>query len=552
MVKELARPALFFAHNARLQQALLFGKTCSRSDISATAGRPFTALSATRAREFNETLALAAKSAGGSSGLGSFGLLAAGGAGAGKMMYNKSRQFSSLATRSSSSSGSFARRMFSTSRQLLNSIASPATAAPVTDTTAAPRVKKVLTDRSVGVWLIGTSFLVFGIVVIGGLTRLTESGLSITEWKPVTGSIPPLTQQDWEAEFEKYRASPEFKLLNSNMTLDEFKFIFFMEWSHRLWGRMIGLVFVLPGAYFIARGRVSARVTKRIAAIAGLIGFQGFIGWWMVKSGLSDHFLADDGIDGKYKDSHPRVSQYRLATHLGLAFVVYLSMLWTGLEVLKENKWMKSPQEAVALASKLSNPALRKYKLLAAGLLALVFTTAMSGAFVAGLDAGLIYNDFPFMGEGLIPPTSEIFSTYYSRSRDDSDLIWRNMLENPATVQLEHRILATTSFCSIVAFHIYSTLLNKRGLLPRSVFKASHGVIGFVTLQVALGISTLWYLVPIPLAAAHQATSLALLTEVLILCIRLRKPRAEVLQLLQKRNAAAAAATPVKPQVLMP
>ncbi|KAK9359183.1 cytochrome oxidase assembly protein-domain-containing protein [Lipomyces starkeyi] len=394
------------------------------------------------------------------------------------------------------------------------------------------RPRRVITDKSVGYWLVGSAALVFGIVVLGGLTRLTESGLSITEWKPVTGSIPPLTLGDWEAQFEKYKESPEFKLLNSNMTLDEFKFIFFMEWAHRLWGRVIGLSFVLPGLYFILRKKTSPRVSRRIFGTALLIGFQGFIGWWMVKSGLSDHFLEDNIEEGKYKDNHPRVSQYRLATHLGLAFAVYLSMLWTGLEVLKENRWIKEPKQALRNISMLSNPVLKPYKYAAAGLLGLVFLTAMSGAFVAGLDAGLIYNEFPYMGEGFIPPKSELFSSFYARRKDDSDLIWRNMLENPVTVQLIHRIMATTSFVAIVGFHFLSNRLYRKNLIPRIIYRGSHGVVGFAVLQVTLGITTLLYLVPTPIAASHQAGSLALLTSVLVLCMRLRRPRGAIQALL--------------------
>ncbi|KAK9485427.1 cytochrome oxidase assembly protein-domain-containing protein [Lipomyces starkeyi] len=394
------------------------------------------------------------------------------------------------------------------------------------------RPRRVITDKSVGYWLVGSAALVFGIVVLGGLTRLTESGLSITEWKPVTGSIPPLTQGDWEAQFEKYKESPEFKLLNSNMTLDEFKFIFFMEWAHRLWGRVIGLSFVLPGLYFILRKKTSPRVSRRIFGTALLIGFQGFIGWWMVKSGLSDHFLEDNIEEGKYKNNHPRVSQYRLASHLGLAFAVYLSMLWTGLEVLKENRWIKEPKLALRNISMLSNPVLKPYKYAATGLLGLVFLTAMSGAFVAGLDAGLIYNEFPYMGEGFIPPKSELFSSFYARRKDDSDLIWRNMLENPVTVQLMHRIMATTSFVAIVGFHFLSNRLYRKNLIPRIIYRGSHGVVGFAVLQVTLGITTLLYLVPTPIAASHQAGSLALLTSVLVLCMRLRRPRGAIQALL--------------------
>lgn len=163
-------------------------------------------------------------------------------------------------------------------------------------------------SKWVGYWLIGTSGLVFGIVVLGGLTRLTESGLSITEWRPVTGTLPPMNQQEWEEEFEKYKESPEFKQLNSHIDLDEFKFIFFMEWIHRLWGRAIGAVILFPAVYFMATRKTSGRVNKRLVGLLALLGFQGFIGWWMVKSGLDQEQL-------EARKSKPTVSQYRLTTH---------------------------------------------------------------------------------------------------------------------------------------------------------------------------------------------------------------------------------------------
>ncbi|GME97774.1 unnamed protein product [[Candida] boidinii] len=178
--------------------------------------------------------------------------------------------------------------------------------------------------KGVAYLCIGTSILVFAIVILGGLTRLTESGLSITEWKPVTGALPPMTQEDWELEFAKYKESPEFKQLNSHINLDEFKFIYSMEWSHRLLGRFIGLVFVLPSLYFIARKKVSKKVAFRLLGVCSLIGFQGFLGWWMVYSGLDEKLLEE-------RRSKPTVSQYRLTAHLGAAFLVYCAMISTEL-----------------------------------------------------------------------------------------------------------------------------------------------------------------------------------------------------------------------------
>ncbi|KAI2472921.1 COX15-CtaA-domain-containing protein [Annulohypoxylon bovei var. microspora] len=386
-------------------------------------------------------------------------------------------------------------------------------------------------SRSAGYWLIGSAASVFGIVVFGGLTRLTESGLSITEWKPVTGSLPPLTQADWESEFEKYRASPEFHLLNSHMDLEEFKKIYFMEWTHRLWGRVIGLSFVLPSLYLIARRRVSARVAAHLVGISALIGFQGFIGWWMVKSGLKDDLFAPG--------SHPRVSQYRLATHLATAFVCYSWMLLVGLRILRTSRLLASPSSASTLLAALRNPALTPFRRSVWLLTALVSVTVLSGALVAGLDAGLIYNEFPKMGLGLAPPRSELFDRFYSRREDGSDLWWRNMLENPSLVQLDHRILATTTLCAVLALFAYSRTGRVAAALTPAARKGMLGVVHLVSLQVALGISTLIYMVPISLAAAHQAGSLALLTGVLVLGHRLRVPKS-TMTIVQKRIASAA------------
>jgi cytochrome c oxidase assembly protein subunit 15 len=368
----------------------------------------------------------------------------------------------------------------------------------------------------VGFWLLGSAASVFGIVVFGGLTRLTESGLSITEWKPLTGSLPPMSNADWELEFSKYQASPEFALLNPNISLEEFKKIYYMEWTHRVWGRLIGLTFVLPAAYFIARRRVTISMAWKLVGISGLIGFQGFLGWWMVKSGLRDDLFAPG--------SHPRVSQYRLAAHLGAAFTVYLAMLWSGLSVLRSHQ----PLSIKALA-RLSSPKLSLFRKCTALVGGLVFLTAMSGAFVAGLDAGLIYNEFPSMSGGtssyrLTPPKSELFSEFYSRKADRSDIWWRNMLENPSLVQLDHRILAMSSLSAVLGLFAYGRYL-KKPTLSRGAAKGLHGILGFVGLQVALGITTLLYLVPIPLAAAHQATSLALLSYIVVLGRRIWVPR---------------------------
>ncbi|KAF2472535.1 electron transfer protein 1, mitochondrial precursor [Lindgomyces ingoldianus] len=382
-------------------------------------------------------------------------------------------------------------------------------------------------SKSVAYWLLGSAASVFGIVVFGGLTRLTESGLSITEWRPITGSLPPMNQDDWESEFAKYRSSPEFALLNANMTLPEFKQIYFMEWTHRLWGRVIGVTFLLPTAYFIARRRVSRSMAWKLASICGLIGFQGFLGWWMVKSGLRDDLFAPG--------SHPRVSQYRLTAHLGAAFAVYCSMLLSGLSILKERRLLARPEKARKVLSLLMNPKLRLFRCSVVALALLVFATAMSGALVAGLDAGLIYNEFPYMGIGLTPPKKELFDPFYSHVNDHSDLWWRNMLENPSLVQLDHRILATTTFTAIMALLTYTRYSSTvRATIPKNAKKGVMGMVHLVWMQAALGIGTLIYMVPTWLAAAHQAGALALLTGAVMLYSRISLPRRAIRRRLLK------------------
>jgi cytochrome c oxidase assembly protein subunit 15 len=416
----------------------------------------------------------------------------------------------------------------------------------------APAAWPEVSDRKVGYWLLGSATLVFGIVVLGGLTRLTESGfvvpniprklggtdectsLSITEWKPVTGTLPPLSHEDWMDNFNKYKDSPEYRILNPNMTLDEYKFIYFMEWGHRLWGRAIGLTFVLPAIYFTVRRRVTPKTALRLLGISGMIGFQGFIGWWMVKSGLRDDLFAEPG-------AHPRVSQYRLTAHLGTAFTVYAAMLWSGLDILRDNRLLKSPKGALKSLRDLSVPQLRVLRGLAGLLVAMVFTTAMTGGLVAGLDAGLIYNEFPRMGLGFMPPTEELMDPFYAHSDDNSDLVWRNMLENPTTVQFQHRIAAISTFLAICAVFAYSRFRpSVAKAMPKHLKKGIMGVLHLAILQVALGISTLIYMVPTHLAATHQAGALALLTGSIILAHRTSLPRTAA-RIAQKRLEAAAA-----------
>lgn len=326
-----------------------------------------------------------------------------------------------------------------------------------------------------------------------------------------------MSPEDWESEFAKYRASPEYIKLNPHMDLDEFKKIYFMEWAHRIWGRVIGMTFVLPTIYFIARRRVTKRMAWNLVGISGLIGFQGFIGWWMVASGLKDDLFAPG--------AHPRVSQYRLTTHLSTAFVCYSWMLLAGLSILRTRRLLADPAAASKLAKALASPALAPFKRYTAALTALVFVTAMSGGLVAGLDAGLIYNEFPMMGTGITPPSSELWDRFYSRKEDGSDLWWRNILENPSLVQLDHRMLAMTVCASVLALFAYSRTRRVKAVLPADARKGAMGLLHLMLMQVTLGITTLIYIVPTHLAATHQAGALALLTGALVLGSRLRIPK---------------------------
>jgi len=338
-------------------------------------------------------------------------------------------------------------------------------------------------QKVMGSWLLLSGGLVYGIVILGGLTRLTESGLSIVEWKPFKGAIPPMTLAEWEEEFEKYKQSPEFKINNFDITLEQFKKIFWMEWAHRQLGRFIGLEFLLPAIFFVARGWVNKGMALKIGGITTLIGFQGLIGWLMVKSGLDEKIVEEQGV--------PRVSHYRLAAHLGTAFAIYSAMLWCALELF--TKPITDPK----VLAQLSSPQMKRFKAFSAFTLGMVATTALSGALVAGLDAGLVYNEFPLMGGRLIPV--EFWKLTPA---------WHNFLENPATVQFDHRYLAISTATVIGGLYLYSRKLA----LPKISRIAVIHVAGMVLIQVGLGITTLIYFAPIPLASAHQAGSVALLS----------------------------------------
>ncbi|RUS32455.1 cytochrome oxidase assembly protein-domain-containing protein [Jimgerdemannia flammicorona] len=350
----------------------------------------------------------------------------------------------------------------------------------------------------VGYWLYFNAAMTFMIVVVGGLTRLTESGLSITEWNVISGMKPPRSQQEWEEEFDKYKQFPEYKILNRHMTLHEFKSIFYWEWVHRMIGRLIGVSFIVPGLYFAARGYMSPATKNVVFGITALVGFQGFMGWYMVKSGLAKALLEQPG-------AVPRVSQYRLTAHLATAFAIYTATVMVGARILRDAK-IAAGSYPKAVAEALRNPALASFRRYAHYLTMLIFFTAMSGGLVAGLDAGLIYNEFPLMGGRIVPSSEELWSDHYVKEGDRTKL--RNALENPVLVQFDHRVMAEFTFLAVTALWLYARRLP----LPPNARVAVNTTMGVALVQVTLGISTLLYMVPIELASAHQAGALGLLT----------------------------------------
>jgi cytochrome c oxidase assembly protein subunit 15 len=316
--------------------------------------------------------------------------------------------------------------------------------------------------RAVAAWLLVCAALVFAIVVVGGITRLTESGLSIVEWQPITGALPPLSQTDWEELFAKYRATPQFLQAFPDMDLEGFKRIFWWEYIHRLLGRTIGLVFLLPFLWFLARGKLERPLAWKLGGIFLLGALQGAMGWYMVKSGLV---------------AEPRVSHLRLTAHLGLALAIFAAELWIALELLRPRGGARPHGFAFALA-------------------ALVFLMALSGGFVAGLRAGHAYNTFPLMNGHLVPPETFMLEPW-----------WRNFLWNVAAVQLAHRGFF---WLLLVLVPILWWRLRETG----ARFPA-HCLLAMFFVQAALGISTLLLKVPIALAAAHQGGAVLLLAAAL-------------------------------------
>ena len=319
-----------------------------------------------------------------------------------------------------------------------------------------------MSKRAVAIWLIGCAALVYAVLIVGGITRLTHSGLSIVEWQPLIGALPPMSDHAWAALFEKYRATPEYKLLNSGMTLGAFKQIFWWEYSHRLMGRLVGLVLLLPLLWFIRSGAVSGRLAWRLAVIFGLGAMQGALGWYMVASGLVDN---------------PRVSPLRLAAHLGLALLIIGALLWTAWDL-----W--------------SAPARRRRAPgVAAATVAVVFLMALTGALVAGTKAGFAFNTFPLMDGSVAPLGLMQMSPWYL-----------NFVQNVATIQFVHRAIAWTLIALVPTLWWWI----RRSVPAPTARVESNLMLAALALQVALGVSTLLSIVALPLAAAHQAGAVLL------------------------------------------
>ncbi|MGO4715625.1 COX15/CtaA family protein [Bradyrhizobium sp. 2TAF24] len=326
------------------------------------------------------------------------------------------------------------------------------------------------------IWLAAVAALILAMVLVGGATRLTESGLSIVEWKPVTGTLPPLTADGWNAAFEAYKKIPQYRELNHGMSLAEFKEIFWWEWSHRLLGRVIGAAYLLPFLWFLWRATLSGELKRRLWVIFALGGLQGAVGWWMVASGLTERV---------------EVSQYRLAAHLMLALVIYSAIVWT-LRRLRPGTPVVAP------------PRLRVTAIV---LLGLVYLQLYFGALVAGLRAGRAFNTWPLIDGAFIPDAARLFF---------EQPWWRNFFDNTLTVQFCHRMLAYTIWI-VAILHVIDAIRSRAG----TAVNGALWLVIAVTLQAALGILTLLHMVPIGLALAHQGVAIVVLTLALLQSERL-------------------------------
>ncbi|HEX9170446.1 MAG TPA: COX15/CtaA family protein, partial [Roseiarcus sp.] len=318
---------------------------------------------------------------------------------------------------------------------------------------------------AIRIWLIAVAGLVFLMVLVGGATRLTESGLSITQWKPITGVIPPTSGPEWQAEFDRYRQIPQFAKLNPDMTLDGFKIIFWWEWGHRLLARIVGAAFIIPGLWFWRRGELKGALGRQVAVAAGFLALEPIVGWWMVTSGLS---------------KRTEVAQERLALHLIIAAAIFGALIYAATGLGERPRTAAASERGFVISARLFAAA--------------VFCQIGLGALVAGLRAGLIYNTWPLMGSSFIP--GEAFRPSLLQA----------MFDDPATAQFDHRLLAY----AIVAIAILQAIAALRAAPAAPVAIRALILAAVAMLQVGLGVATLLSVVPIELALAHQALALAL------------------------------------------
>ena len=320
-------------------------------------------------------------------------------------------------------------------------------------------------DRQIAYWLFFCAAVIFGMILLGGVTRLTNSGLSMVDWKPLMGIIPPLSEADWEHMFFKYKQFPEYQQINAGMSMEAFKSIFMYEYLHRVLGRLIGVIFILPFLFFYFTKRIKAGLTPKLIIMLIGGGCQGLLGWYMVKSGLVDK---------------PDVSQYRLSAHLGAAVLIYSFILWTAFDLV-----CRRTEQPVQL------------KTFAYSLSGLIFLMILTGGLVAGTKAGFAYPTWPLMGDSFIP------AGLYSMTP-----AWLSAFEDITTIQFNHRIFAYIIIALVLGFAVKAFRAGIQGPIRTAVFC----LIGLLILQVSLGISTLIFYVPIPVAAAHQVGAVALLS----------------------------------------
>jgi heme a synthase len=323
----------------------------------------------------------------------------------------------------------------------------------------------VLHRKRIAAWLLIVAAMIFIMVVLGGTTRLTRSGLSIVEWRLFEGTLPPLTEAHWQELFELYKKTPEYRKINTGMDLAGFEKIFWLEYLHRLWGRLIFFVALVPLLWLLWRHRIEKRLIPRTVAVPILVALNGILGWFMVASGLIDI---------------PRVSPYRLTAHLGLAVAIYAYLLWVALDLLS----VRTPGVAP--------PGLRRFGYIVVGL---VFLMILSGGFVAGTKAGFAFNTFPWMNGGFFPEGLFAMQPF-----------WINLFENIATVQFNHRLLAYL-LCLVIPLFGWKMM---RANLPDQARRAAPWLVGWLVAQVLLGIATLIHVTPVALAAVHQAGAMVL------------------------------------------